>query len=142
MSNFDFIRRGRLIAAPSEMPTAGPYYTTLVSMRDVERFPFDYALYFSTDHEDGPGGIWLYVCNGLPTDARNWKSYDEAIAAGDFDHLTDKPLANPIYQDPAQGTGHTETPHANVIEGTVYMTYHKNGIEDTQRTLLATSDVV
>ncbi|MDP6037989.1 MAG: hypothetical protein QGG64_05525 [Candidatus Latescibacteria bacterium] len=140
MSNFEFTRRGRLIVAPSGMPTAGPYYTTLVAMKDVENFPFDYALYFSTDHENGPGGVWLYVCDGLPTDARNWKSYDEAVVDGDFDHVTNIPAANPIYQDPVQGTGHTETPHANVIDGTVYMTYHKNGIEDTQRTLLATSD--
>ena len=139
MSNFDFTKRGRLIVAPSEMPTAGPYYTTLVSMKDVESFPYEYALYFSTDHEDGPGGVWLSVCNDLPTDARNWKSYDEVVAAGDFDYLKDKPVGNPIYCDPVQGTGHTETPHVNVVDRTVFMTYHKNGIEGTQRTLLATS---
>ena len=122
-----------------EMPGPGPYYTCLVDMRQVADFPGRYALYFSTDHDPGEGGIWLYICDGAPSDPRSWRSYDEAAAAGGFDHVPDRPAANPIFRDTVQGAGHTETPHAHVIDGTVYMTYHKNGIEGTQRTLLATS---
>ena len=139
MLNFNLSKKESLIARPENMPAPGPYYTTLVNMKEIESFPFDYALYFSTDHHREEGGIWLYVCNGLPTEAQNWMSYDQAVANGGFDHLTNKPTANPIFTDPVQGNGHTETPHANVIDNTLYMTYHKNGINGTQATLLATS---
>ncbi len=139
MSHFTFARTGCLISRPENMPEPGPYYTTLVDMADVAGFPFDYALYFSTDHHKGEGGIYLYVCNGVPTDAANWKSYDQAVAEGNFEYLVQKPMSNPIFLDAVQGNGHTETPHANVIKGTVYMTYHKNGINNSQATLLATS---
>jgi hypothetical protein len=108
-------------------------------MKDLESFPFDYALYFSPDHHRGEGGIWLYVCNGDPTDPANYLSYEDAVTAGHFDHISDKPDSNPIHLDNVQGEGHTETPHANVVNGVVHMTYHKNGIEGTQRTMLATS---
>ena len=140
MTHLDLTRHGALLDPSPQMPGPGPYYTCLVDMQQVAAFPGDYALYFSTDHENGAGGIWLYVCVGSPTTAGSWRSYDVAAAAGDFDHVADRPEANPIFQDSQQGTGHTETPHANVIDGVVYMTYHKNGIENTQRTLLATSD--
>lgn len=139
MPNFALTKQESLITRPENMPAPGPYYTTLVNMQDVAHFPFDYALYFSTDHHKGEGGIWLYVCNGLPTQAKNWMSYDQAVQEGHFDHLPNKPTANPIFTDAIQGTGHTETPHANVIDNTVYMTYHKNGLDKTQKTLLATS---
>ncbi len=135
----NFTRHGSLLAPHPTMPGPGPYYTCLTDMRQVQRFPGDYALYFSTDHDAGDGGIWLYVCAGSPTDPTAWRSYDEVAADGGFDHVKSHPVANPIFRDPVQGTGHTETPHANVIDGRVYMTYHKNGIENTQRTLLATS---
>jgi len=133
-------RHGSLLNPRPSMPSPGPYYTCLTDMRQVDQFPGDYALYFSTDHDPEDGGIWLYVCVGSPTDASSWRSYDEVAAAGGFDHVASRPAANPIYKDAVQGTGHTETPHANVIDGVVYMTYHKNGIENTQRTLLATSE--
>ena len=139
MTNFKITKKESLISRPENMPQPGPYYTTLVDMKDIETFPFDYALYFSTDHHREEGGIWLYLCKGLPSEAANWISYDQAVAKGDFDHLTNKPTANPIFTDPVQGNGHTETPHANVIDGTLYMTYHKNGINNSQATLLATS---
>ena len=137
MTHHNFTRCGALFA--TDMPGPGPYYTCLVDMRQVADFPGSHALYFSTDHDAGEGGIWLYVCDGSPTNPGSWRSYDDAAAAGDFDHVAGRPAANPIFQDPVQGDGHTETPHANVIDGVVYMTYHKNGIENTQRTLLATS---
>ena len=139
MGNFTFAKKESLISRPENMPAPGPYYTSLVDMTGVASFPFDYALYFSTDHHKEEGGIWLYVCSGLPTLAENWKSYDQAVTDGDFDHLFKKPSSNPIFTDPVQGNGHTETPHANVIEKTVYMSYHKNGINRSQATLLATS---
>jgi len=135
---FTFRKTGRLIARPEAMPKPGPYHPTLVNMDGVDRFPYDYALYFSTDHHRGRGGIWLYVCSGIPTEAGHWKSYDRAVADGEFDHLEDKPAANPIFVDTRQGR-QTETPHANVIAGRVYMTYHNAGAGHSQSTLLATS---
>lgn len=137
-THFTFEKTGELISRPEGMPKPGPYYTTLVKMDDVERFPYEYALYFSTDHASGKGGIWLYVCNGLPTEAGNWVSYDRAVAAGKFDYLPDKPAANPIFVDTVQGR-QTETPHANIIDRTVYMTYHNVAAGHNQSTLLATS---
>lgn len=136
-THFNFTKKGVLISRPSKMPTPGPYWTTLVKMADVHGFPHEYALYFSTDH-GRKGGIWLYVCTGSPTEADNWKSYDRAVADGDFDYLKDKPTANPIFRDTTQGW-QTETPCANVIDGVVYMTYHNCGAGHAQSTLLATS---
>ncbi len=137
-THFSFEKRGKLISRPEGMPKPGPYYTTLVKMGEIEGFPYTYALYFSTDHASGKGGIWLYLCDGCPTEAADWVSYDQAVAAGKFDYLVDKPAANPIFVDTVQGR-QTETPHANVIEGTVYMTYHNAGAGHGQSTLLATS---
>jgi hypothetical protein len=121
------------------MPGPGPYYTALVSMQDIKGFPFDYALYFSTDHDRGIGGIWLYLCNGNPSQAASWVSYDEAINKGVFDYLSEKPTGNPIFIDTVQGNGHTETPYVNIIANTVYMSYHKDRIGPSQATLLSTS---
>lgn len=139
MPHFELTKTGSLIQRPADMPGPGPYYTTLVPMRAVKGFPFEYALYFSTDHHAGDGGIWLYVCDGPPTDAASWMSYDEAVKRGRFDHLAHKPARNPIFHDTVQGDGHTETPHANVIDGRAYLTYHKNNLGPTQATLLATA---
>ena len=139
MTSYTFNKKEALFATPANIPEPGPYYTCLVAMDQVASFPYDYALYFSTDHHPEEGGIWLYLCNGDPLEPSNWISYDDAVTAGQFDHVKNKPLANPIYTDPIQGNGHTETPHVNVVDGMIYMSYHKNGIEHTQRTLLATS---
>ena len=139
MGHYEFTKQGQLITPRPEMPEPGPYYTCLVSMTDVDGFPFDYALYFSTDHDKEEGGIWLHLCDGDPTEATNWMSYGDAARAGRFDHLDGKPTANPIYLDTVQGDGHTETAHANVINGTVFLTYHKDSCGHNQATLLATS---
>jgi predicted GH43/DUF377 family glycosyl hydrolase len=136
---FNFQKIGVIVPKPAKMPDPGPYYPTLVSMRDVPNFPFDYALYFSTDHHRKEGGIWLYLCKGLPTEPKNWKSYDQAVNDGDFDYISDKPKKNPIYVDKIQGKHHTETPHVNIINGEVYMTYHHSSALGLQPTLLATS---
>ena len=139
MTHYGLARHGALLDPRPHMVGPGPYYTCLTDMRQVRGFPAEYALFFSTDHDSGEGGIWLYLCTGSPTNPASWRSYDAANAAGDFDHVPGRPAANPIFSDRIQGTGHTETPHVNVIDGVAYMTYHKNGIEGTQRTLLATS---
>ena len=135
---FTFEKKGLLFDKPAGMGSPGPYYTTLVHMDGVKDFPFEYALYFSTDHHNAEGGIWLYVCNGAPSEPRNWKSYDRAVADGDFGYLPLKPEKNPIFVDRTQGR-QTETPHANIIGGAVYMTYHNSGVWGGQSTLLATS---
>ncbi|MBD3187158.1 hypothetical protein GF325_10045 [Candidatus Bathyarchaeota archaeon] len=136
---FQFKKRGILVEKPSKMPKPGPYYPCLVEMAGIKDFPFDYALYFSTDHHRGRGGIWLYLCNGVPSEAGNWKSYDHAVRDGDFDYLDSKPRKNPVFVDKIQGRHHTETPHANIVDGKVYMTYHHGGSFGLQPTLLATS---
>ncbi len=138
-THFTFKKHGKLISHPLNMNNPGPYYTCLVKMTGVKNFPYDYVLYFSTDHDDGKGGIWMYVCNGLPTVVDNWKSYDQAVEEGDFDYLSQKPMGNPIFIDTVQGS-QTETPHANVLDGIVYMTYHNVGAGRNQSTLLATSE--
>ena len=48
MSAYTFTKKESLIARPEGMPEPGPYYTSLVDMKNVPNFPFDYALYFST----------------------------------------------------------------------------------------------
>ena len=136
---FKFEIKGILFKKPSKMPGSGPYYPCLVNMEKIEEFPFDYALYFSTDHHHGRGGIWIYLCNGIPSEAKNWKSYNQAVRDGDFDYLANKPDKNPIFVDKIQGRHHTETPHANVIDGVVYLTYHHSSAFCLQPTLLATS---
>lgn len=125
-----------LFPAP-EMPGKGPAWLSLVDMTEVENFPFDFALYFSTDHQD-TGGIWMYLCKGNPSDPKDWKSYDQAVIDGDFDYLKEKPIRNPIFVDKIQGAS-TETPHLNVINNQVYLTYHNLKAGRTQSTLLATS---
>lgn len=137
---FVFEKKGVLFNKPLNMPNPGPYYPCLVQMNGINDFPFEYALYFSTDHHKGRGGIWLYLCNGIPSEANNWKSYDQALVDGDFDYLTIKPKNNPIFIDRIQGKHHTETPHVNIIDGKVFMTYHHSSLLGLrQQTLLATS---
>ena len=135
---YSFIKKGTLISRPEAMPSPGPYYSSLAKMDGIENFPHDYALFFSTDHASGVGGIWLYLCSGDPSRPGNWKSYDQAVEDGDFDYLANKPAANPVFIDSIQGE-QTETPHVHVIDGTVYMTYHNQGAGFSQSTLLAVS---
>ncbi len=137
-TSFQFAKRGALFHTQPQMPGPGAYWPTLVKMASIPDFPYEWALYFSTDHSN-TGGIYLYLCNGRPSDPGNWISYNDAVAAGDFDYLTTKPRANPIFRDTRQG-GSTETPHVNIIDGVAYMTYHNNGAGFNQSTLLATSN--
>ncbi len=136
---YEFKKLGGVINRPDGMSSPGPYYITIVRMESVKDFPYAYAMYFSTDHDRGDGGIWLYLCNEISEDVSGWVSYDEAVLAGSFDHLSVKPTSNPIYRERVQGRGHTETACVNVIDGKVYMTYHKDSTGHSQATLLATS---
>lgn len=49
-THFTFTKTGPLIMRPERMRPPGPFFTCLVDMRDVNTFPYDFALYFSTDH--------------------------------------------------------------------------------------------
>jgi len=122
------------------MPEPGPYYVSLLDTRELDIFPAPFALYFSTDHHHGEGGIWLYLCDGDPSDPKAWSSYDEALQAGRFDHLARKPEGNPIFQESLQGAGHTETPYTQVVDGQVFLSYHKNNLCHGQATLMALSN--
>jgi hypothetical protein len=76
----------------------------------------------------------------MPSQANSWVSYDNALAAGSFDYLSMKPAGNPIYTDTILGR-QTETPHANVIDGKVYMSYHNYlGYLGWQATMMAISE--
>lgn len=123
---------GIIINRPDSMNgNRGPYYPTIIKTSDITGWqaPYEFACYFSTDHAGSElpnGGVWLYLAND-PT--QPWTSYDDAVAAGHFDYLANKPSANPIYD--ATGTAaagdQMETPHARVINGIVYMTTHNEG---------------
>ncbi len=140
MPHYRFTKTGPLFDLPINMPKPGPYYVSLLDARELDSFPAPFALYFSTDHHHGDGGIWLYLCDGDPSDPKAWSSYDEAMAAGRFDHLPHKPEKNPILQEHTQGDGHTETPYANLVKGKVLLSYHKNNLCHGQATLLALSE--
>lgn len=116
------------------------YFPSLVDMRGHSTFPYDWALYTSTDHDSGAGGIYLWVANGDPTVAGNWKSYNAALAEGGFDSYGSKPAANPIFQDTTEGD-QTETPCVVLIADVAYMTYHQDISPGTtvQKTMLATA---
>jgi len=117
---------GQVITRPPSLTAQvnnGCYFPSIVDMRSVTNFPYDYAVYFSTDHSSGAGGIWLYLSNDLVT----WVSYDSAVTAGAFDYIATKPSVNPIYQDSVVGT-QTETPQVRVIGADIIMTYHNSGV--------------
>jgi hypothetical protein len=142
--HYDLVKTDALIPPPASMSdknfTVGAYYPTLLRMGELEQFPYEYAIYFSTDHASDEGGIWLYLCNGKPSQAAGWISYDEALTAGTFDYLDKKPAGNPIYVDTVCGR-QTETPHANIVDGRVYMSYHNYlGQGAGQATMMAISD--
>ena len=94
--HFTFGNDRQLFPSP-EMPGRGATWLSFVDMREVEKFAIDYAPFFSTDHHN-VGGIWMYVCNGMPSDPAAWKSYDQSLADGDFAYLAEKPAGNPIYR--------------------------------------------
>lgn len=133
---------GPLIHRPESMPDPGPYFPSLVDLSQFSGVPFDAALYFSTDHHGGEGGVYAYFCRGSILEASNWISYDGAVGQGLLKPKGFFGSKNPLFLDEVQGNGHTETPHANVVEGKVFLTYHKNNIPPTQKTLLATSEDV
>ena len=76
----------------------------------------------------------------ITSQAASWVSYDDALASGRFNYLAEKPAGNPIFTDTIHGR-QTETPHANVIDGKVYMSYH-NYLDylGWQATMMAISD--
>ncbi|BEV00054.1 Ig domain-containing protein [Novosphingobium olei] len=103
----------------------GPYSPCLVDVRSDPMYAgkVDYLSFFSTDHDTGAGGIWLICCYGDPGVAANWKTYDEALAAGWFANVTGpKPAGNPIFIHP--GSSQTETAWVNRLDdGSYMMTY-------------------
>jgi hypothetical protein len=141
----------KILDKPAEMIEGdfGPYCPDVISAAEIRkadsRFPSKYSwlLFFSTDHTAGDGGIYLYLCNGDPLEASSWVSYTDAVAAGDFDYLDEKPTANPIFLDLEYGY-QSETPCVNVVDGKVYMTYHNAGnvtySQARQNTCLAISE--
>jgi len=128
-THFSFKKTGKLISRAVDMPEPGPYYTCLVKKDQVDRFPYEYALYFSTDHDRGKGGIWLYVAGGDPTDTGSWKSYDQAVANGDFDYLQEKPDGNPIFFDSVQGRQTEFMEEHEMLAPNVSRTVYSDGSE-------------
>lgn len=83
-----FSKQGVIVSKPSGMPTAGPYSPQLLAIRRwVPGFPYRYVLFFTTDHDTGEGGIWLYVSNHR---SHGWISVDDStIDATNPIHQTD-----------------------------------------------------
>lgn len=142
---FTVTKTGQAVSAGSNQ-----YFPSLVDMRSHSTFPYDWALYTSTDHTSGSGGIYLWVANGDPSNPANWKSYNSALAEGGFDSYGTKPAANPIFVDttepasPPSGTWQCETPCVNLIGDVAYMSYHNYGFGTSlgsavQKTMLATA---
>ncbi len=101
------------------------YWPQVIDVTDMDSWPCDYIMTFSTDHSTG--GIYLWVCTGDPSASANWKSYDAALANGDFDAIAVKPAANPIYNPSTIGTS-VETAHSLYVDGKWYVTTHQAGV--------------
>lgn len=130
-------KTGVAITRPAAMTSGnGTYYPVLVDMAGVTSFPGTHAVYYSSDHADGNGGIYMDIVNGDPSNPANYKTYDDAITDGDFDYLPTKPSSNPIYVDTVVGD-QTETPHVMIIGGTIVMTYQNAGAGNNQSTVRA-----
>lgn len=131
-----FEKSGIVVNKPSAMTSGnGVYYPCIVDMLGVPNFPARYAVYFSSDHATGAGGIYLYITDNL-FDAASYQSYDDAVAAGKFNYLSIKPPANPIYVDQVIGS-QTETPELRWVNGTLVMTYQQQGAGNNQSTIRA-----
>lgn len=129
-----------IIDKPASMGSdLGPYYAQIVDMRDDPVFPYDWACYFSTDHDAvGEDGIYLFVANGDPYVKANWIDYDVANASGAFDAIAGRPSGNPIYRDTVQGD-QCETPHVLKVGSIYHLYYQQAGVGNNQSTLYATS---
>ncbi|BEV02186.1 hypothetical protein [Novosphingobium olei] len=112
----------------------GPYFPCVVDVRTNPMYTgkVDYLCYFSSDHDSADGGIYLIACYGDPTIAANWKTYDQALAAGWFANVTGtKPAGNPIYlYGGVGGNASNETPWVNILDDGSWMmtTQVRNGI--------------
>ncbi len=131
------------IPKPANMTDGrGPYWPCLVDYRNFAPLPADWAVYFSTDHANGVGGIWLWVARGPDPKTAVWKSYDDALIAGWFDSIATKPAGNPIVgagaTNPAAFT-QIETPDVNIFNGKVIMTLQANNTVNGQATLRTVS---
>jgi len=111
---YNITRLGQIIPKPAGMSSKGPMWPCPVDMRDNPLFPHDFACYFSTDHDQGAGGIW--------------------VAGADGDLTTWTVLPN-VFTYP--GSQQTETPHVVEVGSTYYMTGHSEFAD--QKTWLATS---
>jgi len=118
---YSMTRVGAIIPRPAGWTNKGPFFPTMLDMRSVAAFPGDIGCWFSTDHDTGPGGIWLAICTGDPAVPANWVLHSEA----------------PVYNYPL-GSQH-ETPNAQLIGGTVFLTGHSNDLGFNQSTWIATS---
>lgn len=129
MLKYQFTDRGIVVERPaSQSYNRGCFSPTIIPTANITGWqaPYDWILYFSTDHATGSGGIWAVLVKGDPTDTANWVDYDTALANGDFDYLPEKPAKNQIYVDKDSAGTQTETPCARVIDGVVYLTTHNN----------------
>ncbi|MEM6260145.1 MAG: hypothetical protein AAGI37_17860 [Planctomycetota bacterium] len=114
------------------------YFPHFVDMRDNAAWPSDWAIYTSTDHDTGDGGIYLLIGDGDPASPTNVKTYAEADADGDFDSFASHPSTAYIFRYTTEGN-QTETPCVVKVGSTYYLTWHNFISGETQRTMIATS---
>lgn len=98
--------------------------------------------YYSTDHAEQTGGIGITVCVANPLVAENWKSYDDAVAAGWLADIPNLPAQGaPLFQG-FGGPGYQyETPCVNRVGNEYLMTYQATNVPGArnQATLMAVS---
>ena len=143
MLKYKFTDLGKIIDRPTSMGSnRGMYQPTVIETANISDFnaPYSHIIYASTDHVAGDGGIWAWLFDGT-----NWVDYDDALASGNLSAMPDLPAGNPIYINTEAAGTQTETPHAKVINGTVYMMTHNNGgqnypgVGSNQNTAMSTS---
>lgn len=136
---------GVIQSAPPEMTTSnGPYYPHLMDTQDEVDFPADYAIFYSTDHDTGIGGIYLTVgrIDGAEPTGIKWLDYTAAVTVGWFDSVASKPSANPIISTNAAGFEQIETPTIIKVGSTWRMHIQSDnvtGYRYNQATIEATS---
>lgn len=124
-ASYAFTKVGVVAPRPANMATGAGNYFPSVCPAPSAAYPDRRFLYFSTDHATDDGGIWVSVCVSDPSVIANWKTYEDAVAAGWLNDIPNKPAANPIYIG-AQAPGDTrqcETPNVQRVNGTFVMTY-------------------
>ena len=140
---------GLLLPVHSQMVADGyaeEFWPYVVNGEDVPNWPsakYPLIMYSSPDHSaNGDSGVYVRVYNselGPMTDGASWEEWQNVSSRTEFAHINKKTC--PIFVDSRYMQ--TETPTVKIVDGTIYMFYHNNGVyvgpNATQNTNLAVS---